>query len=125
MFEQALKVTREISVGDRDALIARLDRVRTNSHNLGYEVGDAMASLLSITSAPDHPRQRAHSRTDMHRTLAENSRTIVKPQPPARLPILRNFQPFAESNSSILFASSILRQVASVGPQGIRPQHLP
>src|ERR1017187_8069300 len=29
MFEQALKVTRQLSVGDRDALIARLDRVRT------------------------------------------------------------------------------------------------
>ena len=47
MFEQALKVTREISVGDRDALIARLDHVRTITHNLGYGVGDAMDSLLA------------------------------------------------------------------------------
>jgi len=31
---------------------------------------------LSITPAPDHPRQRAHSRTKMLRTLAENSRLI-------------------------------------------------
>jgi hypothetical protein len=46
MFEQALKATREISAGDREALIARLDRVRTISHNLGYGVGDAMDSLL-------------------------------------------------------------------------------
>jgi hypothetical protein len=47
MFEQALKATREISAGDRDALIARLDRVRTISHNLGYGVGDDMDDLLA------------------------------------------------------------------------------
>jgi hypothetical protein len=47
MFEQALKATREISAGDRDALIARLDRVRTTSHNLGYGVGDDMDDLLA------------------------------------------------------------------------------
>jgi hypothetical protein len=46
MFEQAIKVTRQLSAGDRDALIGRLDRVRTISHNLGYGVGDAMDSLL-------------------------------------------------------------------------------
>src|SRR6202051_2895983 len=46
MFGQALNVTRQLSAGDRDALIARLDRVRTISHNLGYGVGDAMNSLL-------------------------------------------------------------------------------
>jgi hypothetical protein len=46
MFEQAIKVTRQLSAGDCDALIARLDRVRTISHNLGYGVGDAMDSLL-------------------------------------------------------------------------------
>jgi hypothetical protein len=46
MFEQAVKTIREISSGDRDALIARLDRVRTISHNLGYGVGDAMDSML-------------------------------------------------------------------------------
>src|ERR1035437_9739403 len=47
MFEQALKATRQISAGDRDALIARLDRVRTISHNLGYGVGDDMDDLLA------------------------------------------------------------------------------
>jgi len=47
MFEQALKVTRQLSAGDRDALIVRLDRVRTLSHNLGYGVGDAMDSLIA------------------------------------------------------------------------------
>jgi hypothetical protein len=47
MFDQAIKVTRQLSAGDRDALIARLDRVRTISHNLGYGVGDAMDSLLA------------------------------------------------------------------------------
>jgi hypothetical protein len=46
MFEQAIKVTRLLSVGHRDTLIARLDRVRTISHNLGYGVGEAMDSLL-------------------------------------------------------------------------------
>jgi hypothetical protein len=46
MFEQALKVIRQLPAGDRDALIARLRRVRTTSHNLGYGVGDDMDSLL-------------------------------------------------------------------------------
>jgi hypothetical protein len=46
MFEQTIKVTRQLSAGDRDALIVRLDRVRTISHNLGYGVGDDMDSLL-------------------------------------------------------------------------------
>jgi len=46
LFEQAIKVTRQLSAADRDALNARLDRVRTISHNLGYGVGDAMDSLL-------------------------------------------------------------------------------
>jgi hypothetical protein len=47
MFEQAIKVTRQLSAGDRDALIVRLDRVRTISINLGYGVGDDMDSLLA------------------------------------------------------------------------------
>jgi hypothetical protein len=46
MFEQAIKVTRQLSADDRDALIARLDRVRNISHDLGYGIGDAMDSLL-------------------------------------------------------------------------------
>jgi hypothetical protein len=46
MFEQALKVTRQLSAADRDALIVRLDRVRSISQNLGYGVGDDMDSLL-------------------------------------------------------------------------------
>ena len=47
MFEQALKATCQLSAGDRDALIARLDRVRTISHNFGYGVGDDMDDLLA------------------------------------------------------------------------------
>lgn len=47
MFEQAIKIARQLSAGDRDALIVRLDRVRTISHNLGYGVGDYMDSLLA------------------------------------------------------------------------------
>ncbi len=46
MFEQAIKITRQLSSGDRDALITRLDRVRNISHDLGYGVGDAMDFLL-------------------------------------------------------------------------------
>lgn len=47
MFEQALAVTDQLPASDRDALIARLDRVRAVSHNLGYGVGDDMDSLLA------------------------------------------------------------------------------
>jgi hypothetical protein len=46
MFEQALKVARQLSASERDALVARLDRVRTISHNFGYGVGAAMDDLL-------------------------------------------------------------------------------
>jgi hypothetical protein len=47
MFQQALKVTRQLSKGDRDALTVRLDRVREISHNFGYGVGDDMDDLLA------------------------------------------------------------------------------
>jgi hypothetical protein len=47
MFEQALKATCQLSAGDRDALIVRLDRVRTISHNFGYGVGDDMDGMLA------------------------------------------------------------------------------
>ena len=38
---------RPLSASDRNALIARLDRVRVISHNFGYGVGDDMDSLLA------------------------------------------------------------------------------
>jgi hypothetical protein len=47
MFDQALKVIAQLSASDRNALIARLDRVRVRSHNFGYGVGDDMDSLLA------------------------------------------------------------------------------
>ena len=47
MFERALEVTRQLPAADRDALIARLDRVRHISHDLGYGVGDTMDYLLA------------------------------------------------------------------------------
>ena len=47
MFEQALTVTDQLPASDRNTLIARLDRVRAVSHNLGYGVGDYMDSLLA------------------------------------------------------------------------------
>jgi len=46
MFGQALKTIARLSASDRNALIARLDRVRVISHNFGYGVGDDMDSLL-------------------------------------------------------------------------------
>jgi hypothetical protein len=46
MFRQALKTIARLSASDRNALIARLDRVRVISHNFGYGVGDYMDSVL-------------------------------------------------------------------------------
>jgi hypothetical protein len=47
MFGQALKTIARLSASDRNALIARLDRVRVISHDFGYGVGNAMDSLLA------------------------------------------------------------------------------
>ena len=47
MFEQALKVICQLPETDRDALIVRLEGVRTNGYNLGYGAGDALDSLLA------------------------------------------------------------------------------
>ncbi len=47
MFEQALKAIARLPASDRNALMARLDRVRVISHNFGYGVGDDMDSLLA------------------------------------------------------------------------------
>ena len=47
MLELALKVIGKLPAQDRPALIARLDRVRVISHNIGYGVGNAMDSLLA------------------------------------------------------------------------------
>ena len=47
MFEQALTVANELPADSRDALVARLDRVREVSHQFGYGVGDDMDFLLA------------------------------------------------------------------------------
>jgi hypothetical protein len=47
MFEQALKTANALPVNGRNALVARLDRVREISHKFGYGVGDDMDFLLS------------------------------------------------------------------------------
>jgi hypothetical protein len=47
MFNQAVATAKRLPVGSRDALIARLDRVRSISHELGYGVGDAMDSIFA------------------------------------------------------------------------------
>jgi hypothetical protein len=53
MFEQALKFAKSLSPDRRNYLVARLDRVRTISHDFGYGVGDDMDFLFSkYTSTP-------------------------------------------------------------------------
>jgi hypothetical protein len=47
MFEQAIKLAGTLPTNQRDAFVARLDRVRLVSHNFGYGVGDDMDFLLS------------------------------------------------------------------------------
>ena len=47
MFEQALKTTNTLAANVQGGLIARLDRVRSISHEFGYGVGDDMDVLLS------------------------------------------------------------------------------
>jgi hypothetical protein len=47
MFEQALQAIAQLPTSNRNALTARLDRVRVLSHNFGYGVGDDMDSLLT------------------------------------------------------------------------------
>jgi hypothetical protein len=46
MFEQALKISVTLPIGQRDAMLNRLDAVRHISHNFGYGVGDDMDDLL-------------------------------------------------------------------------------
>jgi len=47
MFNQAVATANRLPVGSRDALIVRLDRVRSISHKLGYGVGDDMDSIFA------------------------------------------------------------------------------
>src|SRR5579884_160985 len=47
IFEQALKTIAQLPASDRTPLIARIDKIRTISHNFGYGVGDDMDYLLA------------------------------------------------------------------------------
>jgi hypothetical protein len=47
VFEQAVKIIAQLPASTRNPLIARLDKVRTISHNFGCGVGDDMDSLLA------------------------------------------------------------------------------
>ena len=59
MFEQAVVTANTLPTDTRDALIARLDRVRSISHKWGYGVGDDMDSILAkYTKRKDRPAQR-------------------------------------------------------------------
>jgi len=59
MFEQALAIANTLPTDTRDALIARLDRVRSISHTCGYGVGDDMDSIRTkYTKRKDLPSQR-------------------------------------------------------------------
>lgn len=52
MYEQALKVTLTLDRGSRKSLLARLDEVRSTSHDFGYAVGDDMDDILAeLTSS--------------------------------------------------------------------------
>jgi hypothetical protein len=62
MFEQALVTAHTLPTDTRDALIARLDRVRTAGHQCGYGVGDDMDSILAKhAQLKDRPSQRRKS----------------------------------------------------------------
>jgi hypothetical protein len=59
MFEQSVAAANTFPTETRDALIARLDRVRSISHKCGYGVGDDMDSILAnYTKRKDRPSQR-------------------------------------------------------------------
>jgi hypothetical protein len=59
MFEQSVATANTLPTDTRDALIARLDRVRSISHKCGYGVGDDMDSILAkYTQRKDRPSQR-------------------------------------------------------------------
>ena len=62
MFEQALKAIQQLPAGDRDALIARLDRCALSATILDMASAMTWTPCLSITPAPDHPQQPVHSR---------------------------------------------------------------
>jgi hypothetical protein len=47
MFEQAVLIATTLPASNRDAFVARLDRIRTISHMCGYGVGDGMDSILA------------------------------------------------------------------------------
>ena len=47
VFEQALKISITLPIDQRDAVLDRLDDVRSISHNFGYGVGDEMDILLA------------------------------------------------------------------------------
>jgi hypothetical protein len=53
MFEQALKVSITLAAGQREAMLDRLDAVRSISHNFGYGVGEDMDALLARHGAED------------------------------------------------------------------------
>ena len=58
-FEQAVATANTLPTDTCDALIARLDRVRSMSHKCGYGVGDDMDSILAkYSKRKDRPSQR-------------------------------------------------------------------
>lgn len=56
MFEQALIIATTLPTSGRDALFARLDRVRTLGHKCGYGVGGDMDSILAKHAQRSVPR---------------------------------------------------------------------
>ena len=50
MFGQSVKLANKLPPGSRDGLVARLDAVRSISHNFGYGVGEEMDSILATSA---------------------------------------------------------------------------
>lgn len=77
MFEQAMATANTLPTDTRDALITRLDRVRSTSHKLGYRVGDDMDSILAHynqAQAPSIQEPIALIPAPLHAALLETYR---------------------------------------------------
>jgi hypothetical protein len=76
MFEQTAATANSLPTDTRDALIARLDRVRSISHKCGYGVGDDMDSILAKTPSartvpPSADNPDSSSEITLHERLPE------------------------------------------------------
>jgi hypothetical protein len=75
MFEQALKTIAQLPASDRTPLIARIDKVRTISHNFGYGGGryGLPACEIRWTVSPERAGFRTNHFTQAYRKLTIHS----------------------------------------------------